>query len=311
MPPTRSSLSATTSRWQCSTARAARRRRSPPRSSVWRGTSTGSAGTAARSSGSGGSRRCPSPSAAPGVRRAWRRASPASRANGAGRPSPRGVPEELLCEPLDVAGLDLPLVRLHDVAHQAADLLRIGDGERGDALAGEVAFAEFHLEAELGDLGPTALARLLELGDRLLELLPVGPDDVTDEGVVHLAGETLRGTTLLEPGLQHPHHVGGPRVPFLDRLPEPFVELLLESHRHHAGAKRAVNSRTFFSVSTACTASTTRRARVAPSAGETSSRNFATSSSGPTGFSASPRGTVVVSSRMRPSRSATLTCAVG
>jgi len=74
-------------------------------------------------------------------------------------------------------------VRLHDVAHQAADLLGVGDGERGDAVAyeraqrrlveptGEVTLAEFRLEAELRDLGPTALARLLELGDRLLELL--------------------------------------------------------------------------------------------------------------------------------------------
>src|SRR2546425_11495951 len=47
------------------------------------------------------------------------------------------LPKELLREPLDAAGLDLALVRLHDVAHQAADLLGVGDGERGGAGAYE------------------------------------------------------------------------------------------------------------------------------------------------------------------------------
>src|SRR3989454_8839816 len=46
-------------------------------------------------------------------------------------------PEELLGDPFDVGGLDLPLVRLHDVADQAPDLLGVGDPERGEALADE------------------------------------------------------------------------------------------------------------------------------------------------------------------------------
>src|SRR5213083_786886 len=46
-------------------------------------------------------------------------------------------PEELLGDPFDIGGLDLPLVRLHDVADQATDLLGVGDPERGEALADE------------------------------------------------------------------------------------------------------------------------------------------------------------------------------
>src|SRR2546426_11805652 len=46
-------------------------------------------------------------------------------------------PEELLGDPLDIGGLDLPLVRFHDVADQAPDLLSVGDPERGEALADE------------------------------------------------------------------------------------------------------------------------------------------------------------------------------
>src|SRR2546430_5099952 len=113
-------------------------------------------------------------------------------------------PEELLGDPLDGGGLDLPLVRLHDVAEQATDLLGVGDPERGEALAderaqlrlveplGEEALAEGDLEAELRHLGGAALARLLELGERLLELLPIGADDVADEGVVHLDRKSTR-----------------------------------------------------------------------------------------------------------------------
>ena len=78
--------------------------------------------------------------------------------------------EELLREPLDVAGLDLPLVRLHDVAHQTADLLRIGDGERGAAqvaqLRFEVAFCERYLPKGLDETELRALVgqRLAALG---------------------------------------------------------------------------------------------------------------------------------------------------
>src|SRR5213593_3375318 len=209
-------------------------------------------------------------------------------------------PEELLGDPFDVGGLE----RGEALADERAQLRLVEP-------LGKVALAERDLEAELRHLGGAALARLLELGERLLELLPIGADDVADEGVVHRAREALRRAALLEPGLEHAHHVGGPGVPCLDRLVEPLVELALESHRRHSGTRSAVSSRTFLSVSTACAAPTTLRAREAPSTGEASARNLATSSSAGTGFSASPRATVVSSSTIRPSRSAILTWAVG
>src|SRR5206468_2980667 len=62
-------------------------RRSTLRSSVWPETSTGSVAVAARSSGSAGSRRYHSPSAAPRVRQEWRRASAESAPNGGPAPS--------------------------------------------------------------------------------------------------------------------------------------------------------------------------------------------------------------------------------
>src|SRR5207247_10744888 len=104
----------------------------------------------------------------------------------------------------------------------------------------------------------------------------------------------------LEPGLEHAHHVGGPGAPCLDRLVEPFVELSLETHRRHSGTRSAVSSRTFLRVSRACAAPTTPRERDAPSTGEASPRNLATSSSLGTGFSAAPRDTVGSSSTIRP-----------
>src|SRR5262249_1276266 len=113
---------------------------------------------------------------------------PRVRPDGGARPA-RRVPgklsrEELLGDALDVGRVHLPLVRLHDVAHQAADLLGVGEAERAEALLDEdaqalfieaprqVALAERQLEAELGGLGGAALARLLELRQRLLQLLP-------------------------------------------------------------------------------------------------------------------------------------------
>src|SRR5207249_10909205 len=103
-------------------------------------------------------------------------------------------PEELLGDTLDIGGLDLPLVRFHDVADQAPDLLSVGDLERGEALAdesaqlrlvealGKVVLAEGDLEAELGHLGGAALSRILEIGRRLLAMLTVVVDDVVDVG---------------------------------------------------------------------------------------------------------------------------------
>src|SRR5262249_23184682 len=89
---------------------------------------------------------------------------------------------------------------------------------------------ELDLEAELGGLGGSAVAELLELDQRLLELLPVRPDDLADEGVVHLAGEALRGPPLGEPRLDHPADVSGPLVLVPDRPRQHRAQLLLESH---------------------------------------------------------------------------------
>src|SRR3989442_3049988 len=59
-------------------------------------------------------------------------------------------PEELLGDPLDVGGLDLPLVRLHDVADHATDLLSVGDPQRGEPLADQL--AQLRLVELLGKL---------------------------------------------------------------------------------------------------------------------------------------------------------------
>src|SRR5262249_10888184 len=123
-----------------------------------------------------------------------------------------------------------------------AGLLRVGEAEGAAPLLDQgpqrglvqalrqVPAAELDLEAELCGLGGSAVAELLELDQRLLELLPVRPDDLADEGVVHLAGEALRGPPLGEPRLDHPDDVGGPLVLAPDRPRQRLVQLLLESH---------------------------------------------------------------------------------
>src|SRR5438445_13131815 len=95
----------------------------------------------------------------------------------------------------DVCSSDL------DVADQAAHRLGVGDLERVEALAhqrakrclvhalGQVAVAELDLEVELGGVGGPALAELLELAERLLELLAIGADDIEDQRVVDLPRE--------------------------------------------------------------------------------------------------------------------------
>jgi hypothetical protein len=95
--------------------------------------------------------------------------------------------EQLLGYALDVARLDPALVRLHDVADEAADLLGVGDAERAQALAHQraegglveaawqEALAELDLEAKLGGLGLAALAGLLVVGERLLQRLRARP----------------------------------------------------------------------------------------------------------------------------------------
>ena len=47
------------------------------------------------------------------------------------------APQQLFRDPLHVAGLDLALVGLHDVADEAPDLLGVGDAEGGEALLDE------------------------------------------------------------------------------------------------------------------------------------------------------------------------------
>src|SRR6266542_3764887 len=154
--------------------------------------------------------------------------------------------QELLGDALHIGGLGLALVGLHDVADQSSGLLGIRDAERREPLlderaervlvhaSGQVALAELELEAELRGLGGAALADLVVLGDGLLQLLAVGADDVEHQGIVHGPGEALGRAALLEPGLEHAHHVGGAPVLVLHRLLQRVVEGLLE--RHDAGA---------------------------------------------------------------------------
>ena len=78
------------------------------------------------------------------------------------------------------------------------DLLAVGDAERGHALLdervqrglveplGQEALAERDLEAQLIGLLLALVADLLELLERLLQLLAIGGDDVGDERVVDL-----------------------------------------------------------------------------------------------------------------------------
>src|SRR5438034_11114485 len=85
--------------------------------------------------------------------------------------------EQLLGDALDVGGVHLALVGLHDVADEPADLLGIGDAERLQALPdeclqrrvveapGEIPLAERDLEAELRGLGGAALTELVVLGE--------------------------------------------------------------------------------------------------------------------------------------------------
>src|SRR5262245_37431657 len=150
--------------------------------------------------------------------------------------------QELLGDPLDVCSVHLALVRLHDVADQPAHLLGVGDLEDVEALAdqraqrrfvhalGQVALDELDLEAELRRVRGSALTHLLELRQRLLELLAIGADDVQDESVVDGPGKALRGPPLADLRLDHTHHVGGRRVLLLDRFRQRVVELLLEWH---------------------------------------------------------------------------------
>src|SRR4029450_1724138 len=84
-------------------------------------------------------------------------------------------PQKFLGDALHVAGLDLALVGLHDVADDPSDLLDVGDVERRQSLAHETpqrggveparqkALAELDLEAQLSRLRCAPLARLLVL----------------------------------------------------------------------------------------------------------------------------------------------------
>src|SRR5439155_63906 len=96
---------------------------------------------------------------------------------------------------------------------------------------GQVAFTELDLVPELSDLGSRPLAaELLVLGDRFLELLAVGADDVEDDSVVHRAGEPLGRPPLGDLRLQHADHVGRPLILLADGAGQRFGELLLQAH---------------------------------------------------------------------------------
>src|SRR5688572_13326732 len=149
----------------------------------------------------------------------------------------------LLRHALHVRRVHLSLVGLHDVAHEAAHLLDVGDAERLEALADQgaqgalvhalrkEALAEGDLEPELRHLGGATVAELLVLRERLLELLAVGADHLGDHGVVHVTREALGGAALREPRLEHPDDVGRPRVLLADGPGQRLGELLLQRHQ--------------------------------------------------------------------------------
>src|SRR5437773_2039732 len=150
---------------------------------------------------------------------------------------------QLLGNLLHIGRVDLSLVGLLVVADEAADLLGVGDAERPRTLLHEATqrgdveapreepLAELDLEAELGRVRGAALAQLLVLGQRLLELLAVGADHVQQERVVHLAREALGGAALLEPRLEHADDVRGARVLGADGLRQRVGQLLLDGHQ--------------------------------------------------------------------------------
>src|SRR2546428_171245 len=126
------------------------------------------------------------------------------------------------------------------VAAETADLLGLGGAQRLRTLLHESAqgcsiealrqepLAVLDLEAELGGLRGATLAQLVVFGQRLLELLAVGADDVQHEGVVDLAGEALGGAALLQPGLEHADDVGGEGVLAAGGLGQGVGQLLLD-----------------------------------------------------------------------------------
>src|SRR5437667_5928182 len=151
--------------------------------------------------------------------------------------------QQLLGNLFHIGRVDLSLVGFHDVADEAADLLGVGDAERprtllheatqrgGVEALGEEPLAELDLEPELGRVRGAALAQLLVLGQRLLELLAVGADHVQHERIVYLAGEALGGAALLQPRLEHPDDVRGARVLGADGLRQRVGQLLLDGHQ--------------------------------------------------------------------------------
>src|SRR2546425_1171757 len=151
--------------------------------------------------------------------------------------------QQLLGNLFHIGRIDLSLVGFHDVADEAADLLGVGDAERprtllheatqrGDVEApGEEPLAELDLEPELGRLRGAALAQLLVLGQRLLELLAVGADHVQQERDVHLARAALGGSATRPPRLRHEGDVRGARVLGADSLRQRVGQLLLDGHQ--------------------------------------------------------------------------------
>src|SRR5205809_4911866 len=113
---------------------------------------------------------CPETRRSPGsrIRRGWAERWGCGRRPGSREPTATGATDEegwlgndsalqqLLGDALDVGRLDLALVRLHDVADEAPDLVGVGDAERGHALLDEGAHRRL-----VHTLGKVALAELL------------------------------------------------------------------------------------------------------------------------------------------------------
>src|SRR5207245_427808 len=156
--------------------------------------------------------------------------------------------QQLLGNLFHIGRIDLSLVGFHDVADEAADLLGVGDAERprtllheatqrGDVEApGEEPLAERDLEPELGRLHGAALAQLLVLGQRLLELGRRGRGQGAElDGGRALEVRDVLAAELDDLGLGRLH----PRLEGDERL-RPLAPLLVGHGNHRALHDRGV-----------------------------------------------------------------------
>src|SRR5579871_444617 len=153
-----------------------------------------------------------------------------------------GGGELFVDDPLDRGGIELSLIRLHDLADDAAGRLRIRDAEPHDRLPddrarlvvggglGEELRAEPDLEVDLGDrVGPARADRGVLLA-RFPQLLLIGRDHVQPQGVVERPLEPGRGAAFHVLRLDHPDAVGGAAILGAHRLLEEVIELDVDRH---------------------------------------------------------------------------------